>query len=472
MLELNTDRIQSLENFGHSLHRSSYYFDMQREDDIKEVFKLAKKEELTVALRGSGRSYGDASLNGGQILIGFELMNKVLSWDKKNGVIVVEPGVTIEQMWKHVLEDGWWSPVVPGTMIPTIAGCLASNVHGKNNWVAGTLGEHVIEFEAILPSGKKVTCSPKKNKNLFYAMISGMGMLGIFTSITLQLKPIETGEVDVLAWAEPNLAGMIAAVDAHKEEDYVVGWVDCTQRGKNLGRGQIHSASYVKAADGDSETLKLSHQILPDRIMGIMPKGLLYRFMKPFTNDPGTRLVNFGRYMQARLLQHNKTVRESLAAFSFLLDYVPNWELIYGEGGLIQYQSFVPKKNAEDCFRKILELSQQRGLPSYLGVLKRHRPDPFLLSHAVDGFSLALDFRVTDANREKLAAMLTELDQIVLKHKGRFYFAKDSHVSAKTVRAYLGKKTVEQFKALKAKSDPHNILQSDLYRRCFLNVNG
>jgi len=35
-----------------------------------------------------------------------------------------------------------------------------------------------------------VTCSPKKNADLFYAMISGLGMLGVFTSVTLQMKRI------------------------------------------------------------------------------------------------------------------------------------------------------------------------------------------------------------------------------------------------------------------------------------------
>jgi len=296
-----------------------------------------------------------------------------------------------------------------------------------------------------------------------------MGMLGIFSSITLQLKPIQSGDVEVLAWAEPNLAGMLKAVEAHEEANYVVGWMDCTKGGKALGRGQIHSARYLTAdEDKDpSQTLRLDHQSLPDRIMGLVPKGMLYRFMKPFTNNPGTRLVNFGRYMQARVLQHHRTFRESLVAFSFLLDYVPNWELIYGKGGLIQYQSFLPKADAEEGFREILELTHKRGIPSYLGVLKRHRPDPFLLSHGLDGFSLALDFRVTDGNREKLLAMLAELDEIVLKYKGRFYFAKDSHLNAKTVRGYLGKKAIDQFKALKAKTDPKNILESDLYRRCF-----
>ena len=88
------------------------------------------------------------------------------------------------------------------------------------------------------------------------------------------------------------------------------------------------------------------------------------------------------------------------AAFHFLLDYIPNWELSYGRGGLIEYQSFVPKETAEAAWTEMLKLSLKRGLPSYLGVTKRHRPDQFLLTYAVDGFSLAMDFKVTKGNRE------------------------------------------------------------------------
>ncbi len=104
-------------------------------------------------------------------------------------------------------------------------------------------------------------------------------------------------------------------------------------------------------------------------------------------------------------------------------------------------------------------------MPSYLGVSKRHRPDPFLLTHAVDGFSLALDFKVTDGNRTKLSAMLQEFDRIALEAGGRFYFAKNSETTAETARAFLGDETIVKFKKLKKRCDPNNLLESDLYRR-------
>ena len=115
----------------------------------------------------------------------------------------------------------------------------------------------------------------------------------------------------------------------------------------------------------------------------------------------------------------------------------------------------------------MLKLSHKYGLPSYLGVTKRHRPDKFLLTHAVDGFSLAMDFKVTDKNRMRLGAMLQEFDRIVLQAGGRFYFAKNSETTAETAKNFYGEETIAKFKKLKKRCDPNSLLESDLYRRIF-----
>ena len=115
----------------------------------------------------------------------------------------------------------------------------------------------------------------------------------------------------------------------------------------------------------------------------------------------------------------------------------------------------------------MLRLSLKLGMPSYLGVTKRHRPDEFLLTHAVDGFSLAMDFKVTNGNRTKLGQMLQEFDQIVLDAGGQFYFAKNSETTPETARRFLGEETIARFKSLKKRCDPNGLLELDLYQRVF-----
>jgi len=457
----------TLENFGHSLRAPAYVFKPTRSEEIVQALELANKAGLTITARGAGRSYNDASLNGGGIVLDMSMMNRIVKWDPATGCVTAEPGVTIEKLWQRVEPDGWWPPVVSGTMFTTLGGCLSANVHGKNNFKVGTIGEHVIEFTAILPTGMEVTCSPQNNADLFYAMISGFGMLGIFISITLQMKRIYSGLLEVDARPSHNLHEHLTdLLENAPTYDYIVGWLDTTAGGKSLGRGQIHAARYLREGeDPDAQrTILLKNQTLPSRIFGIFPKSLLHYFMGPFVNNLGTWGVNTGKYI-ASLPRH--TFRESHAAFHFLLDYIPNWELSFGRGGLIEYQSFVPKETAESAWTEMLKLSLKRGLPSYLGVTKRHRPDQFLLTHAVDGFSLAMDFKVTNGNRAKLSQMLQEFDQIILEAGGRFYFAKNSETTPETAQRFLGEETIARFKSLKKRCDPNGLLESDLYQRVF-----
>jgi decaprenylphospho-beta-D-ribofuranose 2-oxidase len=451
------------ENFGHSLKAPSYRFQPKNIEEICEVFQLAKKMGLTVNARGGGRSYNDAALNGGGILLDLSAMNQILEWDPASGLIRCAPGVTLEQLWKKVLPDGWWPPVVSGTMFTTLGGCLAANIHGKNNFRMGPIGEHVIEFKAVLPTGAEVISSPNKNADLFYSMISGLGMLGIFTSITIKMKKVQSGLLEVHALPTRTVREQLQLLEeGAPKSDYIVGWLDTI----TVGHGQIHAANYLHEGEDPEaqKTIQLDYQNLPSRLFGVMPKSLLHYFMTPFVNNFGWWGVNTAKYI-ASLRRH--TFRQSHAAFHFLLDYVPNWELSAGRGGLIQYQSFLPKETALQAWTEMLVLAKKQGRPSYLGVTKRHRPDKFLLTHGVDGFSLALDFKVTNGNRAKLHQMLQEYDRIVLTNGGRFYFAKNSETTAETARAFLGEETINRFKKLKKRCDPINLLESDLYRRVF-----
>lgn len=298
-------------------------------------------------------------------------------------------------------------------------------------------------------------------------MISGLGFLGIFTSVTMQMKRIHSGLLTVDAWPVQNLHEQLSSLLAGAPNyDYIVGWLDGIAGGKSIGRGQIHAARYLHEGEDQNpqETMKVENQVLPPRIFGVLPKSMLHYFMSPFMNNFGTWGINTAKYI-ASLRKH--TFRQPHAAFHFLLDYVPNWEFSYGHSGLIQYQSFIPKEIAEAAWTEILKLSHKNRLPSYLGVTKRHRPDKFLLTHAVDGFSLAMDFKVTNGNRIRLNNMLQEFDKIVLQAGGRFYFAKNSETSAETALDFYGKETMEKFKKLKKRCDPNGLLESDLYRRVF-----
>jgi FAD/FMN-containing dehydrogenase len=236
-------------------------------------------------------------------------------------------------------------------------------------------------------------------------------------------------------------------------------------QGRALGRGVLHRARYLSASEVDNpdESLRVDRQGLPASI-AFMPKAHLWRFMRPMMFDGGVGLVNALKY-RSSTWQNGSSYRQSHVGFAFLLDYVPNWRLAYGADGFIQYQVFVPHEAARPTLKLILSRCLERGMGSYLGVLKRHRPDDFLLSHAVDGWSLAMDFPVSIARRDALWKLTDELTALVLDAGGRFYFAKDAVLRPEDVERSYGRERVERFLDIKERLDPDWVLTSDLWRR-------
>ena len=469
IVPLPIDRLEPIKGWGGAVEATAYVYRPSTIEQLRSAFATARDSHRSVTIRGAGRSYGDASLGRENIVIELTRMNRILAWDPMTGIITCEPGVTIEQIWKYCIEDGYWPPVVPGTMYPTIGGCLGMNIHGKNNFKAGPIGEHVLSFDFIAASGEEIHLDRESDPDLFYSIIGSFGMFGVFTSITLQMKKVYSGDLDVKVFAADNLQGLFAIFERQiPESDYLVGWIDAFAGGKKLGRSIVHQANYLQSGIDPSpaQTLRVSHQDLPDTIVGLVPKSLVWIFLRPFTNAFGIKFINWAKFISTKM-SPKKQLRQAHAAFAFLLDYVPNWKKSYGKGGLIQYQSFIPKEQAETVFRKQIELSHRSGLPPYLAVFKRHRPDKFLMTHAVDGYSLALDFKVTRNNREKLWKLTEQFNRIVLDSEGRFYVAKDATLTPDAFRQYLGEETMQKFFELKNRFDPDNILESELSKRLF-----
>ena len=461
-------RMARLGGFGMVSQADSYVFRPTNVQEVKDVLALASQAGRQVTLRGAGRSYGDANIGAECLVLDLSRMNQIYSFNKLNGEMDCQAGVTIEQIWRMGLEDGFWPPVVSGTMFPTIGGALAMNIHGKNAFKAGTLGDHILEIDVVLPNGDVRTLKPQSE--LFHAVISSAGLLGVITRAKLKLKRVKSGDLRVLPISIPNLESHFSTMESLEgDADYMVAWLDCLAKGDKLGRGLFHAAWHSEEDSASPSSFTPGHQDLPDSVLGFFPKAAMWRILKKFNNRPGMKFVNWAKFISSRTLGNGRPHPQSLVGFSFLLDYVPHWRNAYLPGGFIQYQSFVPKEHALAVFKAQLELQQQNKLESYLGVLKRHKTDQFLFSHGVDGYSLALDFKVTKRNRQQLVEMAHQMNEMVLEAGGRFYLAKDSTLRPEDFGRSIGPEALATFRALKAQLDPESILTSSLAQRLKLD---
>ncbi len=435
---------------------------------------MARAAGLSIGVRGAGCSYGDAALNGGQMALDCSRMRRILAWDPESGIITVEPGVTIEDLWRHTLASGWWPPVVPGTMAVSVGGAAAANIHGKNQWKHGSFGEHVLSFELLLPSGERLTCAPDAHRDLYYGAIGGWGLLGCFTAITLQLRKIHSGLVGVHQTAHGSLDDLLAALDAGAQPTadgaqatHLVAWIDTGARGKRIGRGLLKAMRELAPGEDPhpEQTLDPVSQPPSTRILGVVPTAWLPALGKPIATPLGIRMANYAQWRRGNLPGADRTHLERYVPANFMLNFIPDFKRIYRPGGLIQHQTFAPRAVASDLLREILARSQRQGLEPSLAVLKAHKPSPFLLNYLPNGYSLALDYAMPRGRRTRTLALMRELNDLVAQAGGSFFLAKDSTLRPEDFSRAFAAEALARFRALKTQYDPDELLQTDIYRR-------
>jgi decaprenylphospho-beta-D-ribofuranose 2-oxidase len=126
----------------------------------------------------------------------------------------------------------------------------------------------------------------------------------------------------------------------------------------------------------------------------------------------------------------------------------------------VQYQILVPF-GEEDALRLVVERLASSGAASFVTVLKRFGAANLApLSFPAPGWTLTLDI---PAGTNGLAAMLHELDTVVLDAGGRHYMAKDSHTTPDAIRR--GYPRLAEWQAVRDSVDPDGVWQSDLGRR-------
>lgn len=457
---LELARIRRFDGFGGLSPGDGYLFEPTSLDELRSVVLLAEELDVPITLRGSGKSYGDASSPLESVTISLARMNRVLAWDKETGVIEAEGGATLEAIWQYVLQDGWWFNVVSGTMKPTLAGAVSTNIHGKNNITHGTFAEHVEMLEIMLASGEVRQLTPSQPE--FWAVHGGLGLLGIVTKVRFRLKKISSGNVRVVQRRVHSWAQQFEMFENFDDADYSVSWVNGFTYGAGVFQAAWHSES------SEPETLDLRHQKIEGKLAGLIHRDNAWKHLRRITNRPGMRIASALKSNAARISEGAPKVM-SLVQYNFPLDYLPNWQQAYVPNGLLQFQAIVPAQAAGGIFSNLAQQWRSAKLEPFLVVLKKHRPDETWLRYLDHGFSLALDFRQTPRNAPALNYLYTKMADVVLNAGGRFYFAKDGLLSPEQAKRSLGEAAIARFTALRDEWDPKRRFKTQLSCRIGLD---
>ena len=150
--------------------------------------------------------------------------------------------------------------------------------------------------------------------------------------------------------------------------------------------------------------------------------------------------------------------------FFYPLDAIQHWNRGYGRNGFVQYQFVLPLE-AKKGLVEILNRISNKGLGSFLAVLKIFGKQESMISFPKEGFTLALDFPV----KKGLLEFLDELDQVVLQYGGRLYMSKDARMKPEILQH--GYPDLEKFKDIVRKFNPDGKIRSIQSDRLFLTTN-
>lgn len=406
-----------------------------------------------VAVRGLGRSYGDAAQNAGGLVLDLTGLNRVLAVDAERGALTSEAGVSFDAVMRHLVPSGWFVPVTPGTRHVTIGGAIATDVHGKNHHREGTFGMHVECLDLVTADGTVRTLSPEEDPEGFWATVGGMGLTGAIVAARVRLIPIETAWMRVTTERAPDLDATMAALNAaDAAHRYAVAWVDCLATGRRLGRGIVMGGDHAAVADLPPRAGHNPLAYAPTvrlRVPRAVPGRLLNRVTAAAFNEAWYR----------KAPRRREGALETLTSFFHPLDGVAEWNRLYGSRGFLQYQMVVPDA-AASLVAEAIELLARARIPSFLTVLKRFgSANPAPLSFPRLGWTLALDI----PNRGAVGAVLDQIDERVAEAGGAVYLAKDSRLRPALLPQMYPR--LQEWRDVRRRLDPNGVFSSDLSRR-------
>jgi FAD/FMN-containing dehydrogenase len=378
--------------------------------------------------------------------VGTTLGDRLLSFDEQTGVLRAQAGLSLEALKRTFLNRGWFTPVSPGTQYVTLGGMVASDIHGKNHHIAGTIGRHVRSLKMRVADGRIVTCSREEHPDLFLATQGGMGLTGHILEVELTLQRIDSPWI----WREsirmPHLDEMLDALEASAEHwPQTVCWVDTLATGRSLGRGILMRGRWATPVEARPYPPR---EPLSPVVPIYAPEWAL--------NDTTMKVFNNAYYWK-QPMRHTEGVVSPQSWF-YPLDAIQHWNRAYGHRGFTQHQCVLPRSEGRDAVRRYVELLSRLGGSGFLCVIKDCGPsDEGLLSFPMEGTSVALDLPVKDHIQE----LIDTLNRFVLDHGGRIYLTKDAYTRREHFEAMEGAR-LERFHEVRRSWDPDAQLRSAL----------
>jgi glycolate oxidase len=377
--------------------------------EVQALLRLAHETGVPVTPRVAGTNTGGLAIPAeGGIVADLSGMNRILELNHPNMYALLEPGVTWEQLKKH-LEDNGNDLVIGYPLAPpdtsVAAGCLMDGLSTLTlRW--GPMGEWINGVEAVLPDGEIVRTGAGAVSDTWFSraplpdltglFLNWFGTTGIVTRLAVQLWPrpaVRRRMFVPCARRDAAFAAMRALARTQLFDDVGgLSWVPSKKAFGVLRPGprdpdEPEFYLYIDVSGGDEREFALKMSVLRERLAALRRKG--HGFADPIDIADLVRL---------------NPVFKKFAELPVRLDFL----LDHPGGGLSWVGTYGPIERLEEAATRAIETMEAHGFPPSV-VSRPMRGGHFAVLRFIELFDrrdAGETERVARVNRELLEGLL------------------------------------------------------------------
>jgi FAD/FMN-containing dehydrogenase len=165
--------------------------------EVSRILQACHQAGLPVAIQGGLTGLaGGANPRGGELVLSLARLSSIEEIDSLGGTVVVQAGVTLQQLQDRLSPLGWQFPLDLGARASChLGGNAATNAGGTRVLRFGMMRESILGLEVVLAAGTILTMLNQVIKNnagpnLNHLFIGAEGTLGVITRLSLKLVPL------------------------------------------------------------------------------------------------------------------------------------------------------------------------------------------------------------------------------------------------------------------------------------------